>query len=100
MRRKISLELRVMPNLSPQQLLDLYDRNAAWPRAVGGAAQEAYEHALAVREMRIARGEKPVGFKVGFTNRTIWERYGVYAPIWGTVYDSTLRHCDGRGVES
>ena len=39
---------------------------------------------------RIARGWKPVGRKIGFTNRTIWERYGVHEPIWGTVYDRTL----------
>src|SRR5213076_1717815 len=39
----------------------------------------------------------PMGYKIGFTNRTIWQRYGVYAPIWGTVWDTTLTHCDGRG---
>src|SRR3954465_13885254 len=31
-----------------------------------------------------------VGRKIGFTNRSIWPRYGVYEPIWGTVYDRTL----------
>ncbi|HEV2431171.1 MAG TPA: decarboxylase, partial [Burkholderiales bacterium] len=25
-----------------------------------------------------------------FTNRTLWERYGVHEPMWGTVYDRTL----------
>jgi 2-oxo-3-hexenedioate decarboxylase len=40
--------------------------------------------------MREARGERPVGRKIGFTNRTIWAEYGVYAPIWGHVYDRTL----------
>jgi 2-oxo-3-hexenedioate decarboxylase len=86
-----------MQALSPQQLLEHLDRNTYWPHASGLALQEAYEHQLAVRELRIARGEKPRGFKVGFTNRTIWERYGVYAPIWGTVYDTTLRFCEGAG---
>jgi len=86
-----------MRTLSPQELLDHLDRNTYWPHGCGLTAQQAYEHALAVREMRIARGERPVGFKVGFTNRTIWDRYGVYAPIWGTVYDSTLRACDTQG---
>ena len=47
------------------------------------AAREAHAH-------RIARGWKPVGRKIGFTNRTIWERYGVHEPIWGMVYDRTL----------
>ena len=30
-------------------------------------------------------------------NRTIWPRYEVYGPIWGTVWDSTLSRCDGEG---
>jgi len=40
--------------------------------------------------LRIGRGENPVGRKIGFTNRNIWTEYGVFAPIWGEVYDSTL----------
>jgi 2-oxo-3-hexenedioate decarboxylase len=44
-----------------------------------------------VRSLREARGEKVLGRKIGFTNRTIWEQYGVYAPIWGYVYDTTVR---------
>ena len=41
----------------------------------------------------MARGERPVGWKIGFTNETIWDEYGVHAPIWGPMYDSTA----GRG---
>jgi 2-oxo-3-hexenedioate decarboxylase len=33
---------------------------------------------------------KPVGRKIGFTNRGIWQKYGVHQPIWGTVFDDTL----------
>src|SRR5947199_5898938 len=86
-----------MRTLSPEQLLSHLDGNSPWPHGFGGSVQEAYEHALAVREMRLERGEKPLGFKVGFTNRTIWERYGVFRPIWGTVYDTTVRSCGERG---
>jgi len=32
----------------------------------------------------------PVGRKIGFTNRGIWQKYGVHQPIWGTAYDDTL----------
>jgi 2-oxo-3-hexenedioate decarboxylase len=32
----------------------------------------------------------PIGRKIGFTNRTIWSEYGVFAPIWGYVYDHTV----------
>ncbi|MGT2486127.1 hypothetical protein ACU4GA_09405 [Methylobacterium oryzae CBMB20] len=51
----------------------------------------AYRVAEAVRALRAERGERPVGYKIGFTNTTLWERYGVRAPIWGPVYDTTLR---------
>ena len=51
---------------------------------------EAYRVAPAVRAKREARGERPIGRKIGFTNRTIWAEYGVYAPIWGYVYDRTV----------
>jgi 2-oxo-3-hexenedioate decarboxylase len=37
----------------------------------------------------VARGERPVGRKIGFTNRNIWDEYGVFQPIWGDVYDTT-----------
>lgn len=83
--------------LSPQQLLAHHDDATPWPHGCGMALGVAYEHALAVRAARIARGERPRGFKVGFTNRTIWDRYQVHAPIWGTVWDTTLAFCEGQG---
>jgi len=43
-----------------------------------------------VRQMYEASGAKPLGRKIGFTNRTIWAQYGVYAPIWGYVFDRTV----------
>src|SRR6516165_5172048 len=51
---------------------------------------DAYRVTAAIRQMRETRGEMPVGRKIGFTNRTIWAEYNVYAPIWGYVYDSTV----------
>ena len=59
--------------------------------------QDAYKVAFQVIERRIARGETPVGWKIGFTNRTIWDEYGVHAPIWGPIYDSTLQCMDPAG---
>jgi 2-oxo-3-hexenedioate decarboxylase len=50
----------------------------------------AYRVAALVAERRIERGERPLGWKIGFTNRTIWDEYGVHAPIWGPMYDSTV----------
>ena len=51
--------------------------------------ERGYQAALALHRHRIAKGWQPIGRKIGFTNRTIWPRYGVYEPIWGTVYDRT-----------
>lgn len=58
----------------------------------------AYEVTAAIRELREARGERPIGRKIGFTNRTIWEQYQVYAPIWGYIYDTTLREAAPKGT--
>jgi 2-oxo-3-hexenedioate decarboxylase len=50
----------------------------------------AYAVAEALHRARLARGERVVGRKIGFTNRSLWPVYGVDAPIWGHVYDTTL----------
>ncbi len=52
--------------------------------------QHGYGAAQKLHAERIAQGWQAVGRKIGFTNRNIWPRYGVYEPIWGTVYDQTL----------
>jgi 2-oxo-3-hexenedioate decarboxylase len=59
----------------------------------------AYRVTAAVRAAREARGEHPVGRKIGFTNRTIRAEYNVHAPIWGYVYDSTVRDLGHEALE-
>jgi 2-keto-4-pentenoate hydratase len=50
-----------------------------------------------LHEHRLTIGWKPLGRKIGFTNRTIWPRYGVHEPIWGFVYEQTVvRAAAGR----
>ncbi len=44
----------------------------------------------ALHARRLARGEKPVGRKIGFTNRMIWDEYGVHAPNWGYMTDRSV----------
>jgi 2-keto-4-pentenoate hydratase len=51
----------------------------------------AYAVTAALHQERVARGARPIGRKIGFTNRTIWAEYGVYEPIWGYVYDTTVQ---------
>jgi 2-oxo-3-hexenedioate decarboxylase len=53
-------------------------------------AEAGYAAAQRLHEHRLATGWRPVGRKIGFTNRNIWPLYGVYQPIWGYVYDRTL----------
>src|SRR5678815_3848755 len=59
-------------------------------RYPGLTAAQGYAAARALHRHRLAQGWKPLGRKIGFTNRTLWERYGVHEPMWGTVYDHTL----------
>ena len=55
-----------LPGVTPQQILDHNDSGDLWPMRDGPAfneLQSAYGHALAVRRLRIARGEVPVGLQ-------------------------------------
>ena len=51
---------------------------------------EAYRVSALLHATRETRGERRIGRKIGFTNRTIWSEYNVHAPIWGYVYDTTV----------
>ena len=86
-----------------RELVDLHEK----PREVPPFSQRyprltpeaGYAAARRLHEHRLARGWKPVGRKIGFTNRTLWERYGVHEPMWGWVYDRTLiRAKDSRAT--
>jgi 2-keto-4-pentenoate hydratase len=78
------------------ELIELGERprllSAFSARYPGLDAAAGYRAAERLHAHRLAAGWKPVGRKIGFTNRTIWPRYGVYEPIWGYVYDRTVVH--------
>ena len=59
-------------------------------RPDGLTLDEAERVAPLLRQKFIARGEMVTGRKIGFTNRTIWPEYGVYAPNWGYMTDRTV----------
>lgn len=59
-------------------------------RPGGFSVDDAYRATPLVRQMYEAGGAKAIGRKIGFTNRTIWAQYGVYAPIWGYVFDRSV----------
>ncbi len=87
--------------MTPLQLLAHSDSGQPWPTGSLAGLDDlpaAYQTALQVRALRQARGERPVGYKVGFTNRGIWPRYNVFGPIWGTVWNTSLTHApQGQG---
>ena len=67
----------------------------------GLSVEEAYDISAEILKLRRLKGEHPVGRKIGFTNRNMWPEYGVDAPIWNYVYDSTIRIArDNAGVQS
>ena len=59
-------------------------------RHPGLTAEQGYDAVLRLHAHRLGQGWKPVGWKIGFTNRTLWQRYGVHEPMWGIVYDRTF----------
>ena len=82
--------------MTPTLILQHLDQASLWPTdSEGTDIAAAYQTALQVRQLRINRGEQPRGYKIGFTNRSIWPRYNVAAPVWGTVWNTTLAFCDG-----
>lgn len=81
-------------DMNANTLLAHDDSAQLWPAPTNFEMAEAYEKALGVRKLRISRGELPRGYKIGFTNRSIWPRYNATAPVWGTVYSSTLSRCE------
>lgn len=85
------------------ELLAAYDAATLLPalpsaRMAGFDLDEAFAVGDLLRRRRMARGERQVGWKIGFTNRGIWDRYGVHAPIWGPVWDTTTTLLDGSTV--
>ena len=61
------------------------------------SVEEAYAVLAEVEARREAQGWKPVGRKIGFTNRTIWDRYGVWQPMWAHVWAHTVHTAeDGK----
>jgi 2-keto-4-pentenoate hydratase len=58
----------------------------------------AYAVSAKIAKTRSARGERPIGWKIGFTNESTWKDFGVHAPIWGPMYESTVAEVDPAGA--
>jgi 2-oxo-3-hexenedioate decarboxylase len=101
MRRWMTEPGHVNTDVIATELLDALDGNATigtvTGRDPGFDVDAAYRVSAEILRRRRARGEKPIGRKIGFTNRTIWAEYGVAVPIWACVYDSTVTYFDEPG---
>ena len=77
-----------------QTMLAARDRRTATPPPTGQVAgldlEGAYRVGAALDRRLRARGHRRAGWKVGFTNRAVWPRFGITEPILGPVYEQTL----------
>lgn len=68
---------------------------ARWRRQ-GLSQDDAYQVAAACCAIRMDQaetygaGQLPVGRKIGFTNKSIWPEYNIYASNWGYMYANTV----------
>jgi 2-oxo-3-hexenedioate decarboxylase len=88
-----------------RRLMDAYDRAAMLPPLSADTPEldvpGAYRVLARIEHERIAQGWQPVGRKIGFTNTTIWPRYGVYQPMWARVWSHTVHDApDGTATLS
>lgn len=67
-------------------------------RFAGFDLGQAYAVAERVRELRENRGERAVGRKIGFTNRAVQAAFGISAPMWNYMFNTTVRDLGSASV--
>lgn len=91
-----------MTPLTPELLLAAMDagqtirRDDTLPITDWAQAEQVSEAIVALRR---ARGDRPIGWKVGLTNLAAWPRLGIDRPIWGRMYDRTVTLLDSTRCE-
>ena len=94
-----------MTDLKPiaDALIAAYDTATTLPpitaRAPDFSVVDGYAVLHDIETRRRVQGWTAVGRKIGFTNRTIWPRYGVYQPMWAHVWTRTVHFArDGKAA--
>ena len=64
-----------------------------------GTIEEAYEIQSLWRQLRLERGERVVGRKIGLTSRAMREQFGVNEPDFGVLWESRQFHVDEGRAE-
>ncbi len=85
------------------RLIAAYDQATQLPpisaEEPGFDVPAAYAVLFEIERRRRAQGWQPAARKIGFTNRTIWARYGVYQPMWAHAWTQTVHFAPtGRAV--
>src|SRR5258708_200377 len=60
--------------------------------------EDAYHVSRTMLAERERSGWVRVGRKIGFTNPSMYAKYGVYEPMFGYMYDRTVAHSAAGGV--
>ena len=81
-------------NTLADALIEAYDQRSMLRPITASEAEfdvpAAYAVLQEIERRRCASGWRVVGRKIGFTNRTIWTRYGVNLPMWAHVFAHTV----------
>src|SRR5689334_20694821 len=85
------------------RLIAAYDTATTLPPITADAPDfsvaDGYAVLADIEAHRRAQGWQSVGRKIGFTNRTIWPRYGVHQPMWAHMWSHTVHFAkDGRAT--
>jgi 2-oxo-3-hexenedioate decarboxylase len=67
-------------------------------RIEGFDSTAAYEVARLIHEARVRAGDRPVGRKIGFSNRDLWPQFQIHEPVWGYLCESTVSHLAAQGA--
>jgi 2-oxo-3-hexenedioate decarboxylase len=84
------------------RLIAAYDAATVLPPITASAPDfnvaDAYAVLGEIEDRRRQQGWRAVGRKIGFTNRTIWPRYGVWQPMWAHMWAHTVHVAEAAGA--
>lgn len=91
-----------------QQLLEARAQSQQLPLLSSSTVmseEDGYQITRQIMSLRMARGEHLAGHKIEFSNRKVWQCFGIdealYGPIWTPLFETTVRHAqDNKGVQS
>ena len=83
--------------LYAKQILNDYDKkkpSVLFKNNINITVADAYKIQSLVTELRIKRGEKVIGYKIGSVQKQTQKKYGLSHPAWGRLWENEL-HFNG-----